>query len=105
MNTKFDLITVFKGKESPMVYEVTDWKVGETVTLVGRGSTVKAVDTISFAAVPGDANKTRINYVADIGLKGLLSLATPFVQSDLKELQEAAKSGMIKAFAEGLWRN
>ena len=92
------------------------------LVITGDSSSVAATDTIVFTDAP-TAGHTAIEYTAgasargsarcfhcsprsaaccaDIRLKGLLSLFTIFVASDIRALGDAAKTGLERAFAEG----
>ncbi len=43
-----------------------------------------------------DANTTLVKYRAEISLRGLLWLFTPFVKSGLNKITDQARSGCIK---------
>ena len=70
------------------------------VVIKGDSSSVAATDIIEFSDAP-TAGHTRVDYTADIRLKGLLSLFTFLVAGDIRALGDDAKRGMDKAFAEG----
>ncbi len=70
------------------------------VVINGDSSSVAATDTIEFSDAP-TAGHTRIDYTADIRLKGLLSLFTFMVAGDIRALGVDAKNGIDKAFADG----
>uniref|UniRef100_A0A7S3LLN1 Polyketide cyclase/dehydrase n=1 Tax=Aplanochytrium stocchinoi TaxID=215587 RepID=A0A7S3LLN1_9STRA len=97
VGTKYSLVTTFKGKESQMTYDVTEYLPNQKVVLNGRSDIVSAHDIIEFAdtAVEGE---TKITYTADIRLKGIAWLATPFVYFELKKLGKDALDGMSSAF-------
>lgn len=84
---------------SPRRYVVREWDPCNKVVLTGDSPTVSAVDTIRFSDAAGGA--TSIDYSADIRLKGLLSLFTWAVSSDIRKLGDAAKAGMAGAFETG----
>lgn len=69
------------------------------LVVYGESSTVTGLDTITFADAPN--NCTRVEYEADIRLKGVLALATWWVTPDLKKLAAEAKSGLEAAWAGG----
>jgi carbon monoxide dehydrogenase subunit G len=79
------------GRVSPMEYEITMFEAPRRVVLEGRGSGVRAVDDISFSETPSG---TRIEYVADIRLQGLLRLLAPFAGGAFRRIGENALSGM-----------
>lgn len=78
----------------PMEYEITQLEPGRRVVLAGRGSGVEAVDDIAFEATP---TGTRITYIADIRLRGLLRLLAPFAGGAFRRVAENARNGMQRA--------
>ncbi len=101
VGTQFDLITVFKGKESPIKFTCTEYKGPEKVVYSGSSSSVSTLDTIYFK--DGDKPGTCvIEYYADIRLKGLLWLFTPVVKPSLKGIERDAETGLKNAFEKGL---
>jgi dehydrogenase/reductase SDR family member 12 len=79
------------GRVVPMEYEITRLDVPGRVVLRGHGSGVKAVDDIAFSATPSG---TRIDYVADIRLQGLLRLLAPFAGGAFRRIASNARNGM-----------
>jgi hypothetical protein len=79
------------GRVAPMEYEITGFEAPKRVVLAGRGSGVRAVDDISFAPTPAG---TRIDYVADIRLQGLLRVLAPFAGGSFRRIAENARNGM-----------
>ena len=92
--TRYRLGVRMRGKVSPMVYEVAVWEPDRRVVLKGSGSGVVATDEIRFEATP---TGTRIDYIADIRLKGLLALATPFAGGTFRRIARDARDGMQRA--------
>jgi carbon monoxide dehydrogenase subunit G len=78
----------------PMDYAVTVFEPSRRVVLTGTGPGVAAVDEIAFAALPGG---TRIDYTADIRLRGLLRLASPFAGGALARVVRDARNGLERA--------
>ena len=74
-----------------MEYEITRLEAPRRVVLAGRGSGVRAIDDISFTVTPSG---TRIDYVADIRLQGLLRLLAPFAGGAFRRIGENARNGM-----------
>ena len=83
-----------RGRVAPMDYEITAYEPGRRVVLTGTGSGVAAVDDIRFEATPAG---TRIDYVADIRLQGLMRLLTPFAGGALARIARDARDGMQRA--------
>ena len=79
------------GRVSPMDYEITTWEPSRRVVLTGSGSGVEAVDDIRFEATE---TGTRIDYVADIRLRGLMRLAAPFSGGAFAKIARNARDGM-----------
>jgi carbon monoxide dehydrogenase subunit G len=80
-----------RGKVAPMDYEITTYEPSRWVVLTGTGSGVEAVDDIRFEAT---ATGTRIDYTADIRLRGLMRLATPFAGGALAKIARDGGDGM-----------
>ncbi len=79
------------GRVAPMDYLVTAFEPLRRVVLAGRGSGVDAEDEIVFEATP---TGTRIDYTADIRLRGVMRLATPFAAGALARSARDARTGM-----------
>lgn len=79
------------GRVVPMEYRVTAWEPGRRVVLAGTGSGVEAIDEIVFEPTPSG---TRIDYVADIRLRGWLRLAAPFAGGAFARIAREAREGM-----------
>jgi carbon monoxide dehydrogenase subunit G len=79
------------GRVAPMDYLVTAFDPLRRVVLAGRGSGVDAEDEIVFEATP---TGTRIDYTADIRLRGVMRLATPFAAGALARIARDARNGM-----------
>ena len=82
------------GRVAPMHYEVTVYEPLRRVVLAGTGPGVEAEDELVFEATP---TGTRIDYTADIRLRGLLRLAAPFAGGALAGIARDARDGMQRA--------
>ncbi len=82
------------SRVAPMDYEVIVFEPLRRVVLAGTGSGVEAEDEIVFEATP---TGTRIDYTADIRLRGLMRLATPFAAGALARIARDARDGMQRA--------
>lgn len=91
----YDVAVIFGSRRLPMVYEVTHWDPPNHVTLRGAGVTVLAVDDITFEPT---LNGTRINYTADLRMRGVLAPITPLLRKKFEALGDAAMKGMAEAF-------
>jgi carbon monoxide dehydrogenase subunit G len=96
VGSRFRLGVRMSGRVVPMEYRITVLEPGRRVVLAGSGSGVVAVDDITFAT---DDAGTRIDYVADIRLTGLLRLATPVAGRAFARIARDARDGMTRALA------
>jgi hypothetical protein len=94
--TKFDVLVAFGSRKIPMVYTITEFEPPHRVVLVGEGSSLTAIDEITFAEVP---QGTAITYTADLQFKGLMRLGAPFMGGVLREVGRKAVAGMSAALA------
>jgi carbon monoxide dehydrogenase subunit G len=92
--SRFRLGVRMGGRVTPMDYEITTWDPPRRVVLQGAGSGVSAVDDIRFHDTPSG---TRIEYVADIRLRGLLRLLSPFAGGAFATIARNARQGMQRA--------
>jgi carbon monoxide dehydrogenase subunit G len=91
VGTRYRLGIRMRGRVSPMDYEVTAYEPNRRVVLRGSGSGVLATDEIRFEATPSG---TRIDYIADIRLRGVLALVTPFAGGAFRKIARDARDGM-----------
>jgi carbon monoxide dehydrogenase subunit G len=83
-------------RTAPMEYRITEYDRPRRVVLVGEGSGVVTVDDIRFERV---ADRTVVDYVADIRLGGLLRFAQPFLGGAFRRIGREAAEGMTREFA------
>jgi carbon monoxide dehydrogenase subunit G len=91
IGARYRLAVRLGGRAAPMDYEIATFEPSRRVVLRGTGSGVSAVDDVRFQATP---TGTRIEYIADIRLHGLLRLATPFAGGALARIARDARDGM-----------
>jgi carbon monoxide dehydrogenase subunit G len=78
---------------APMEYRITVFDPPNRVVLAGEGSGVSAVDDIRFA--PLESGKgTRVDYSADIKLRGWMRLIQPLLGGAFSRLAKSAIGGM-----------
>jgi carbon monoxide dehydrogenase subunit G len=85
------------GRIAQMDYTITQLEAPKRVVLTGEGSGVAAVDDIAFEAA---GTGTTIRYTADIQLRGLMRLLTPFAGGAFRKLAGNARAGMQRALDE-----
>lgn len=91
VGARFRLGVRMAGRVVPMEYVITTWQPPFRVVLEGSGTGVAAIDDIRFEATPSG---TAIDYTADIRLRGLLRLATPFADGAFSRIARDARDGM-----------
>lgn len=83
-----------RGGIAPMEYEIATYEPSRHVVLTGSGSGVAAIDDIRFEPT---ATGTRIDYVADIRLRGWMRLAAPVAGGAFARIAREARDGMERA--------
>lgn len=91
VGARFALEVKMGRKAVPMEYRITEFDAPAKVVLVGEGSGVWSQDVITFTDVP---EGTRVDYVAEIRLSGLLGLAQPLLGRAFASLGRGAVEGM-----------
>lgn len=91
IGTEYDVVALFRGKQVPFRYRVTEHEPGRRIVLVGEGKNASSTDTIAFSA---SGEGTRIDYEAEFRLKGLLALAAPFLGGTFRDLAAKALAGL-----------
>lgn len=97
VGTAYDLDLNYGGSDMEMTYIITELDPPRVVVLEGDGPRSKAVDRITFSAVE---DGTRIDYEADIRLKGLLRLSEPFLGKLFARVGEGAREGLDRQLRE-----
>ncbi len=92
VGARYRLGVLMRGRVAPMEYRIVTFEPSRRVVLAGVGSGVEAIDDIRFAPTPDGG--TRIEYIADIRLQGLLRLATPFAGKAFEAIARNARDGM-----------
>ncbi len=98
VGTSYALTVKMGGNAAPMTYTVDAWEPNERVVLRGDGERATARDDIRFESTSDGG--TRVDYTADIELKGWMRFLTPFLGGAFRKLGEDARTGMTKALAE-----
>lgn len=94
VGARFALEVNVGGRSAPMEYRITEYDPPHKVVLIGEGSGVWSSDEISFTAIPGG---TRVDYVAEIKLRGILGLAQPLMGRAFEKIARGAAEGMRAA--------
>ncbi len=91
IGSRFRVVARFMGRNSELVYEVTEFEPGRRVVLRGENATVLSVDEI---IVESEANGSRVIYSADLTLKGPLKLADPLLGLAFDGIAKKALAGL-----------
>lgn len=97
VGARYKLGVRMAGRVAPMDYTITELDAPRRVVLAGEGSGVSAIDDITFEA---SGTGTTIRYTADIRLRGLMRLLTPFAGGAFRRLAQNARDGMQRALDE-----
>ena len=93
VGTVFDLDLRYGRRRLQMSYEVITMERPNLIVLRGDGSRSVAVDRIECIAEPGG---TRVEYRAEIRLRGLLRLAEPFLGGLFASIGDGARDGLAR---------
>mmetsp|Transcript_53602 Transcript_53602/g.131317 ORF Transcript_53602/g.131317 Transcript_53602/m.131317 type:complete len:154 (-) Transcript_53602:99-560(-) len=97
---KYDLVTIFKGTKSELIYETIEYNPISSVKLRGDGAKACAVDEIRFEDGPRP-NTTKVMYEADIRVKGIIGfLFSPLLAGDFQKLADDAIEGITRSCDE-----
>ena len=91
IGSRFRVVARFMGRNSELVYEVTEFEPGHRVVLRGENATVLSVDEI---IVESEASGSRVVYSADLTLKGPLKLADPLLGLAFDAIAKKALAGL-----------
>jgi len=94
---RFKLRAVFMGRESELVYEITEFEAPRRVVLRGENRAVVSTDEMTFDPVDGG---TRVTYDADLRFKGLVRLAEPLLAREFRRVGDRALLGMQNALGD-----
>ena len=92
LGTVFPIVAEFRGKRTPMVYEITEWEPTTRMVIEGTGEKAFARDEITFRDAPGGG--CEITYTAALGMKGALKLAEPFLKGTFNRMGSEAVAGL-----------
>jgi hypothetical protein len=91
IGARFALDVKMGTRTTPMEYRITEYLAPDVVVLVGEGPGVWSQDTITFSDAP---EGTRIDYVAEIKLSGLLGAIQPLLGRAFAGIAKGAVTGM-----------
>lgn len=91
LGSRFEVISNFGGRRLPITYTITAYEPPARLVLVGEGTTFRGIDEIRFSPA-GDG--TRIDYVADLQLKGLARVLEPLMRSRFEKVGDDGMDGL-----------
>jgi hypothetical protein len=91
VGARFALNVKMGTRTTPMEYRITEYQAPTQVVLVGEGSGVWSQDRITFSEAP---EGTRVDYVAEIKLSGLLGAIQPLLGRAFAGIAKGAVTGM-----------
>ncbi len=94
VGTTYHNTSKFNGRETELVYEVTELVEHKRFAVRGENKSVVARDTMEFAETPSGGS--RVTYTADFTFKGLAKLAAPFLGGAFKKLGDEAEEGLLE---------
>lgn len=91
LGSRFRVVARFMGRDSELVYEITEFDPGRRVVLRGENATVLSVDVIT---VDHEGAGSKVTYDADLTLKGPLKLFDPLLGLAFGRIAEKALAGL-----------
>ena len=82
----------FLGRETLLLYVVTELVPGERIVLRGENKTVISQDRLTFSQAPSGG--TTVSYRAEFTFKGLARLVSPLLAPAFERLGDRAGSGL-----------
>jgi uncharacterized protein YndB with AHSA1/START domain len=92
VGTTYHNTSSFNGRETELVYEVTELVPAQRFALRGENKTIIARDTMEFSETASGGS--RVTYTADFTFKGLAKLVAPFLGGAFKKLGDEAEQGL-----------
>jgi carbon monoxide dehydrogenase subunit G len=91
IGARFRVVARFMGRNSELVYEITEFEPGRRVVLRGENATVLSVDEI---IVEPNGEGSIVKYSADLTLKGPLKLFDPLLGMAFGGIADKALAGL-----------
>lgn len=91
LGTKFQLVTLFNGREVPLTYEITEFEPPRHVVLRAESALIRSIDRVTVASTAGGSD---VSYDADLRTLGWLRLASPIVALLFQRIGDRARAGL-----------
>jgi carbon monoxide dehydrogenase subunit G len=98
IGARFRIVARFMGRNSELVYVVTEFEPGRRVVLRGENATVLSIDEIIVE--PVESGGSRLDYSADLTLKGPLALFDPLLGMAFSGIAKKALAGLSAWLSE-----
>ncbi len=93
VGTEFHLTSKFLGRTTELTYVIIEHDPPNSVTLLGQNASAISRDTITVA---GQREETRIDYRAELTLKGPLRILDPLLALAFKRVGDRALAGLLR---------
>jgi len=94
--SRFRLVVPFLGRQMALVYQITSYGPGHTVTLAAASRLLQATDTI---AVAGGPDSCTVSYAAEVRLRGPLRVLDPLLRPGFRAVAGKAAAGLARALS------
>lgn len=92
VGARFELMLKIGVITIPMVYEITEYEPDYRVTLVGRSSSLEAVDEIKFLE---DGDNTIIDYTAHLTFRNFVRFGAPLLRPFLRRAGSRSVDALV----------
>ena len=91
LDSEFDLTVPFGGRAKVLRYRITEFEQNRRVTFSSSTSTLRSVDTLTFAARPAGCEMT---YDADLRFAGPAAIANPLLSLAFRRIGDRARDSL-----------
>ena len=97
VGARYENVQHLAGRDSTLMYEVTEYEPGHRIVLEGGNDTVRSRDEMVFEATA--EGRTQVTYNVSIDLLGVAKVARPALALGLKKVADEGADGMRKRLA------
>jgi hypothetical protein len=91
LGTEFRVVTLFAGRQMPLVYKVTTFELGDRFVVTAQTSSLRSVDEVTVVA---DGTGSRVTYNAQLWFQGAFKLAAPLLPLLFNRIGDRARDGL-----------
>jgi carbon monoxide dehydrogenase subunit G len=92
IGSRFEVVSRFGERQLPITYTITAFDPPSRIVLEGIGARFRGTDDIRFAR--GADGGTRIQYIADLELRGIARAAEPLMRGRFEKVVDDGSSGL-----------